>query len=269
MSLEPLNLELLPPVVNIGLSLETMKTALLQDNSCLMQEGHYLKESERDTSTHFLSPNKRKLLHACAKGNVDTVRSLVQEAKVSPNFHNYDKRTPLHLAAAEGHLEIAKILVEAGASLTTCDRWGCTPLFDAVNGKHQILSQYLFDIVQDNSAPTRRHSTSCSTPFEKDSQHGCTNSCDTGNWSLCKVEHFKRYTQKEENIPKDEQGGGKKNVRDIQDYSNHTYENSISHLQQINDEYTRKQKQLLQTFQNQKQSLFRRRLSRLCTNLED
>ncbi|EME27910.1 hypothetical protein Gasu2_21580 [Galdieria sulphuraria] len=267
MSLEPLNLELLSPVVNIGpSSLETMTTALLQDNNCLLQERQHLEEL--DTGTRSFSPSRRKLLHACAKGNVDTVRNLVQEQKVSPNFYNYDKRTPLHLAAAEGHLEIAQILVEAGASLTTCDRWGCTPIFDAVNGKHQRLTQYLFDALQDNIAPTRRHSTSCSTPFGIDSQYGCLNSLSSGRWSPCSLERLKRYMQNEENTSEEAQESEGKN-RDDRGNSDQLYHNSISHLQQINEEYTRKQKELLQIFQQQKQSLVRRRMSRICIDLED
>ncbi|CAI0428081.1 unnamed protein product [Linum tenue] len=47
---------------------------------------------------------------------------------VDPNSKDYDHRTPLHVAASEGLYLMAKLLVEAGASVFTKDRWGNTPL---------------------------------------------------------------------------------------------------------------------------------------------
>jgi hyperpolarization activated cyclic nucleotide-gated potassium channel 4 len=40
----------------------------------------------------------------------------------NPNCRDYDHRTPLHIATAEGLCLIAKMLVEAGASVFTTDR---------------------------------------------------------------------------------------------------------------------------------------------------
>jgi glutaminase len=41
---------------------------------------------------------------------------------------DYDGRTPIHIAAACGHGELAKLLVQAGADVNARDRWGCTPV---------------------------------------------------------------------------------------------------------------------------------------------
>ena len=46
---------------------------------------------------------------------------------------DYDKRTPLHLASAAGHLDIVKFLISVKAELSPHDRWGATPLNDAKN----------------------------------------------------------------------------------------------------------------------------------------
>jgi len=47
------------------------------------------------------------------------------------NSGDYDKRTCLHLAAAAGHIDIVKFLIENGADPSPRDRWGATPLNDA------------------------------------------------------------------------------------------------------------------------------------------
>lgn len=49
------------------------------------------------------------------------------------NKADYDRRTPLHLAANGGHLEVVKFLVQNGAHINPYDRWGSTPLNDASN----------------------------------------------------------------------------------------------------------------------------------------
>lgn len=44
---------------------------------------------------------------------------------------DYDKRTPLHLAVAEGHVELVALLLMNGADPHAMDRWGLTPLAEA------------------------------------------------------------------------------------------------------------------------------------------
>ena len=58
---------------------------------------------------------------------------------------NYDSRTALHLAAAEGHLEVAKYLVEeAKVPVNPLDRWQNTPLTDAVRSRLEAMANYLY-----------------------------------------------------------------------------------------------------------------------------
>lgn len=49
------------------------------------------------------------------------------------NQGDYDKKTPLHLAASGKELEVIKYLVKHGADVNSKDRWGATPLDDASN----------------------------------------------------------------------------------------------------------------------------------------
>ncbi|XWS48217.1 hypothetical protein CRYUN_Cryun13aG0055200 [Craigia yunnanensis] len=58
---------------------------------------------------------------------------------IDPNAKSYDYRTPLHVATSEGLYLVAKILLEAGASVFSKDRWGNTPLDEARIGGYRNL----------------------------------------------------------------------------------------------------------------------------------
>jgi len=84
-----------------------------------------------------------RFLQLCCDGKVEEIQQLNE--KIDVNFCDYDKRTPLHLAASEGHSEIVKILLQNGAKVNK-DRWGHSPIDeikDKTGENYEIIRQQL------------------------------------------------------------------------------------------------------------------------------
>ena len=62
------------------------------------------------------------------------------------HVQDYDKRTALHLAAAEGQLDAVKYLVAHGHPLNVRDRWNATPLDEARREGQETIVKYLNDL---------------------------------------------------------------------------------------------------------------------------
>jgi len=58
---------------------------------------------------------------------------------------DYDNRTPLHLAASNGHLNVVKYLIEECdiLNINPVDRWNGTPYSDAIREKFDEVAEYL------------------------------------------------------------------------------------------------------------------------------
>jgi ankyrin repeat protein len=84
-----------------------------------------------------------ELIDAVQSANVDALRALMARG-ADVNAANHDRRTALHLAASEGLLNVVRLLVEeASAALSPVDRWGGTPLDDAIRHNEQDVARYL------------------------------------------------------------------------------------------------------------------------------
>ena len=75
------------------------------------------------------------LCTAAGSGDLAQVKRYI-DFGVSPNLGDYDRRYALHVAAAEGHEKIVEYLLFAQADPNCKDRWGGTPLQDALAGQH-------------------------------------------------------------------------------------------------------------------------------------
>ena len=71
------------------------------------------------------------LCTAAGAGDAQQVKRLI-DFGVPPNSGDYDKRTALHVSSAEGHEKIVEFLLVAQADPNCKDRWGGTPLQDAL-----------------------------------------------------------------------------------------------------------------------------------------
>ena len=83
------------------------------------------------------------LLQLCAIGNLPSVKDYVSSVFKNVNFRDYDRRTALHVAASEGHLDVVKYLVTKGANVNRSDRWGGSSLDDAHRHRHTDVARYL------------------------------------------------------------------------------------------------------------------------------
>nr|CAD2136876.1 unnamed protein product [Meloidogyne enterolobii] len=83
------------------------------------------------------------LLFAAKAADLNTIRRMYMQ-KVDLEMADYDKRTALHLAASEGHFDVALFLLEIGkVKPDPKDRWNRTPLDDARSAKHTSVALLL------------------------------------------------------------------------------------------------------------------------------
>jgi ankyrin repeat protein len=83
------------------------------------------------------------VLHQAALGNKLVLEKIFKEKPELVNFRDYDRRTPLHIASAEGQLDICKLLVSKGARINRCDRFGGTAMDEAYRHKYVEVVKFL------------------------------------------------------------------------------------------------------------------------------
>mmetsp|Transcript_2635 Transcript_2635/g.6192 ORF Transcript_2635/g.6192 Transcript_2635/m.6192 type:complete len:653 (+) Transcript_2635:298-2256(+) len=92
------------------------------------------------------------LLYSAARGRLQSVKKKVKALESrgmlisDPSCCDYDKRTPLHLAAADGSFRVTEwLLKEKRANPNCIDRFGQTPLQGAIHGDHKMIVNLLID----------------------------------------------------------------------------------------------------------------------------
>ena len=83
-----------------------------------------------------------ELIWAASMGDLAAIRRLVAQG-VPLETADYDHRTAMHLAAAEGHLRLVQFFLAHGTPVNPRDRWGNTPLDEALRHRQEEIAELL------------------------------------------------------------------------------------------------------------------------------
>uniref|UniRef100_A0AC35U614 Glutaminase n=1 Tax=Rhabditophanes sp. KR3021 TaxID=114890 RepID=A0AC35U614_9BILA len=109
------------------------------------------------------------LLFAAKIGDLNTIRRFYMQG-VDLNTLDYDKRSALHLAAAEGRSELVRFLIRvAKVDYEGKDRWNRTPLDDAIMFEHETCISILKNAIENKGNLTGSFSTDRSSDSEPES----------------------------------------------------------------------------------------------------
>ncbi|XP_061579828.1 glutaminase kidney isoform, mitochondrial isoform X2 [Cololabis saira] len=102
------------------------------------------------------------LLFAAFTGDVSALRRFALSS-MDMEQRDYDSRTALHVAAAEGHIEVVRFLLEAcKVNPIPKDRWGNTPMDEAMHfGHHDVVTllQHWLESYSPPAVPNDKEST--------------------------------------------------------------------------------------------------------------
>lgn len=107
-------------------------------------KSYRLEVMEKQGSNKVLEEmdQNEEMCAAAAKGDLAEFLRLVRKHG-DPNVGNYDRRTPLHLAAIGGYLDVVKYLVKHHANVDAIDRYRQTPLAEAKKNGHPDVAAFL------------------------------------------------------------------------------------------------------------------------------
>uniref|UniRef100_A0A9J7XPB2 glutaminase n=2 Tax=Cyprinus carpio TaxID=7962 RepID=A0A9J7XPB2_CYPCA len=131
---------------------------------------HFLKKQDpRRQSDDDRNKSVMNLMFAAHSGDVSALRRFALSS-TDMDLKDYDSRTPLHVAAAEGHMDVVLFLMQScKVNPFVKDRWGNIPRDDAMQFGHKdvvkILEEYEQKYIQTSQtdAEDRSHQSKCSS----------------------------------------------------------------------------------------------------------
>ncbi|XP_065102894.1 glutaminase liver isoform, mitochondrial [Paramisgurnus dabryanus] len=105
---------------------------------------HFARKLDpRRQTGHERNKSVVDLMFAAYSGDVSALRRIALSA-VNMELTDYDSRTALHVASAEGHLDAVRFLTDTcKVNPNAKDRWGNTPLDDAMQFGHNVVVKIL------------------------------------------------------------------------------------------------------------------------------
>lgn len=109
-------------------------------------------------------------LHLAAQNGHQSAVEILLEHRCNASIIDAKARTALHIAASLGHLEVVETLLRFGASLTVKDKHGNTPLHLAVLGCHSSMT----DLLVKKGASVNSTNSRLQTPLHMAAELGFT-----------------------------------------------------------------------------------------------
>ena len=121
-----------------------------------------------DPKTPRVDPgDEKKFLRACADGHLHIAKILIEKGKVDLECHSLSGGTALMFAAQGGHVEVMKYLCSKGADVDARDYGGSTPFLEAARAGRLASIEYLSGTgkcnisVRDSQGWTALHAAAC------------------------------------------------------------------------------------------------------------